>query len=67
MRKISLSRPDDEELDAKDEKRSERKERKSVTPPKEKEKKDPYRWLSLLLFFIVLFISYVFWVQGTGR
>lgn len=32
-----------------------------VTP---KEDKDPYRWVVILLFLLVLFVTYVFWVQG---
>ncbi len=32
-----------------------------VTP---KEDKDPYRWVVILLFLLVVFVTYVFWVQG---
>jgi hypothetical protein len=26
--------------------------------------KDPYRWVSIIIFLIILFISYAFWVRG---
>ncbi len=28
------------------------------------EEKDGFRWVVLVLFLVVLFVTYVFWVQG---
>jgi hypothetical protein len=40
--------------------RSKRRERPRIEP---EEKKDPTRFVSVLLFFIFLFISYLFWAR----
>lgn len=48
-------------------------EKKSTRSPKKKDEpklkviedpKDPYRWVTLLVFLILLFISYAFWARG---
>jgi hypothetical protein len=50
------------------------KDTKSKKPQKREERpllrelpsadKDPYRWVVFILFLLVLFVSYIFWVQG---
>lgn len=39
-------------------------ERKPLLRPLPQEEKDPYRWVVFILFLVVLFVSYIFWVQG---
>ncbi|PWU23782.1 hypothetical protein C5B42_02015 [Candidatus Cerribacteria bacterium 'Amazon FNV 2010 28 9'] len=43
---------------------SEHKPRHSTASRKEEKDKDPFRWVILFVFLLILFISYAFWAVG---
>lgn len=49
---------------ARDEKTKKKREVRSLVHDLPAADKDPYRWVVFILFLVILFVSYIFWVQG---
>lgn len=49
---------------AKDDKTKKKREERTLLHELPSQEKDPYRWVVFILFLVILFISYIFWVQG---